>query len=75
MSYDPEKDKKVAVIAGAIGSDGADMELAIYQYNGGGKKLRLTVTRRGYATAIVKVNAAEWEWVMGYKSKIEEALK
>lgn len=75
MAYDPEKDKKVAVIAGALSPDGADMELAIYQYDGGDKKVRLTVTRRGYTTAIVKLNPGEWQWLQGYAPKVNEALK
>jgi len=75
VAYQPEKDKKVAVIAEAYAPDGADMELAIWQYDGGHKKVRLTVTRRGYASAVLKLSGPEWDWVQQFAAQVTEALK
>jgi hypothetical protein len=75
MAYDANKDRKVAVLAEAFAPDGANMELAVWQYNGGAKKVRLTVTRRGYVSAALKLNKPEWEWLLQYQKIIDEALR
>jgi hypothetical protein len=76
MAYDPSKDKQIKDYGGIQLDEDTALEIGMWQYNGGPKKIRATkVTRSGtntYREVLIKASMIEWNIILEAVSNGEQ---